>query len=76
MKKSAKIAMYLDYTNECGVRRWRYITTVWGDHIDLESHYWYLRDDNNRIICCGNLSELHGDGTDEFDVKFRNAVRY
>ena len=76
MKKSVKIGMYLDYTNECGVRRWNYITTVWGDHIDFERRQWYLRDADNSMICCGNISELHGDGTDEFDVKFKNVVCY
>ena len=73
MKKSVKIGMYLDCTNEWGSRRWNYITTVWGDHIDFERHHWYLLDANNEMICCGNVSELHGDGTDEFDVKFKNV---
>lgn len=26
------------------------------------------------LVCCGNISELHGDGTDDFDVKFKNVV--
>ena len=76
MKKSVKIEIYLDYTNEFGVRRWNYITTVWGERIDFERYHWYLRDSDNRIICCGNVSELHGDGTDDFDIKFKNVVCY
>lgn len=76
MKKTIKICMYFDYTNEFGVRSWHYITTVWGDHIDFDRYCWYLRDSDNRMICCGNVSELHGDGTDEFDVKFKNVVCY
>ncbi len=75
MKKTVKIEMYLDVTDERGVHRWNYVCSVWGDHIEFERFRWYLRSDN-RIVCCGNVSELHGDGTDEFDVKFKNVVCY
>lgn len=30
MKKSVKIEMYLDCTNEWGDRRWNYVCSVWG----------------------------------------------
>lgn len=76
MKKTVKIEMYLDCTNEWGDRRWNYVCSVWGDHIEFERSRWYLRDAENRMVCCGDISELHGDGTDEFDVKFKNVVCY
>lgn len=74
MKKSVKIEMYLDCTTEWGDRRWNYVCTMWGDHIEFGRFHWYLRDVDNRMICCGNVAELHGDGTDEYDVKFKNVV--
>lgn len=76
MKKTVKIEMYLDCTTEFGVRRWNYVCSVWGDHIEFGPYRWYLRDVDNRLVCCGNISELHGDGTDEYDVKFKNVVCY
>lgn len=76
MKKTVKIEMYLDFTDEWGVRRWNYVITVWGDHLELVGYRWYLRDVDNRLVCCGNISDLHGDGTDEYDVKFKNVVCY
>lgn len=76
MKKTVKIEMYLDCTNEFGVRSFNYVCSVWGDHIEFERTRWYLRDANNSMICCGNVSELHGDGTNDFDVKFKNVVSY
>ena len=74
MKKTVKIEMYLDCTAEWGDRRWNYVTSVWGERIEFDRSRWYLRDADNRAICCGNVAELHGDGTDEFDVKFKNVV--
>lgn len=76
MKKTVKIDMYLDCTTEFGDRRWNYVCTVWGDHIEFGSHCWNLRDADGRLVCCGETSELHGDGADEFDVKFKNVVCY
>jgi hypothetical protein len=76
MKKTVKIEMYLDCTNEWGDRRWNYVCSVWGDHIEFDSSSWYLRDAENRLVCCGNLSELHGAGSYEFGVKFMNVVCY
>lgn len=76
MKKIVKIDMYLDCTNEWGDRRWNYVCTVWGDHIEFVRYRWYLRDADNGVVCCGNVDELHGDGTDDFDVKFKNVVCY
>lgn len=76
MKKTVKIEMYLDCTNEWGDRHWNYVCSVWGDHIEFDSSSWYLRDAENRLICCGNLSELHGAGRYEFGVKFMNVVCY
>lgn len=76
MKKGVKIGMYLDCTTEWGSRRRNYVCSVWGDHIEFERSRWYLRDTDNRLICCGNVSELYEDGTDEFDVKFNNVVCY
>lgn len=76
MKKSVKIEMYLDCTTECGNRRCNYVTTVWGACIEFDRSRWYLRDAENRMVCCGNISELHGDGTDDYDVKFKNVVCY
>lgn len=76
MKKTVKIEMYLDCTTECSERRWNYVCSVWGDHIEFGPHSWYLRDADGGLVCCGYLSELHGDGTDEFDVKFKNVVCY
>lgn len=74
MKKTVKIEIYLDCTTECGDRRWNYVTSVWGERIEFDHSSWYLRDADNRLICCGNVAELHGDGTDDFDVKFKNVV--
>ena len=76
MKKTVKIEMYLSCTAECGDSRWTYVTSEWGDHIEFSRYRWYLRDSDNRLVCCGNLDELHGNGTDEFDVKFKNVVCY
>lgn len=76
MKKTVKIEMYLDCTTEFGERRWNYVITVWGDHIEFLGRLWQLRDSDNRLICTGNISELHGDGTDDYDVKFKNVVCY
>ena len=76
MKKTVKIEMYFDCTNEFGVRSFNYVCSVWGDHIEFEHTRWYLRGANNSMICCGNVSELHGDGVDYFDVKFKNIVSY
>ena len=39
MKKTVKIEMYLDCTTEWGVRRWNYVCTVWGDHIEVCYEY-------------------------------------
>lgn len=74
MKKTVKIEMYLDCTNKYGDRCWNYVCSMWGDHIEFDNHRWYLRDVDNALICSGNISELHGNGTDEFDVKFKNVV--
>lgn len=76
MKKTVKIEMYLDCTNEWGDRRWNYVISVWGDHIRFDRSRWYLCDADNGLICCGNVSELHGCGTDERDVKFKNVICY
>lgn len=76
MKKSVKIEMYIEVITEGGVRRRIYGTTVWGDHIEFDGSRWYLRDSDNRMACCGNVAELHGDGVDNFDVKFKNVVCY
>lgn len=77
MKKTVKIEMYLDCTTEWGDRRWNYVCTVWGDHIEfLGSYRWSLRDADGRMVCCGEISELHGDGTDDYNVKFKNVVCY
>ena len=76
MKKTVKIVMYLDCTNKRGDRHWNYVCSVWGDHIEFDHSRWYLRGADNSLICCGNVVELHGDGTDDFDVKFKNVVRY
>ncbi len=74
MKKTVKIDMYYDCTNEWGERRWNYVCSMWGNYIEFDTYRWYLRDVDNSLICSGYISELHGDGTDEFDVKFKNVV--
>lgn len=76
MKKTVKIEMYLDCTTEFGDRHWNYVTSVWGNYIEFLGARWYLRDSDNHLICCGNISELHGDGTDDYDIKFKNVVCY
>lgn len=76
MKKIVKIEMYLDCTNEWGDSRWNYVTSVWGDYIEFVDELWYLRDSDNHLVCCGLISELHGYGADEYEVKFKNAVSY
>ena len=76
MKKTVKIEMYLDCTTEFGDRRWNYVITVWGNYIEFLGARWYLRDSDNHLVCCGNISELHGDGTDDYDIKFKNVVCY
>lgn len=76
MKKAVKIEFYLDCITECGAHCWNYVTTVWGDHIKFEGSRWYLCDSGNHLVCCGNVAELHGNGTDEFDTKFKNVVCY
>lgn len=74
MKKAVKIEMYYDCTDKYGVRRWNYVATVWGEHIEFVRSSWYLRDADNSLICSGNVADLHGDGTDDFDVKFKYVV--
>lgn len=76
MKKSVKIEVYIDCTTEFGDHRWNYVITVWGDHIEFGRSRWFLRDSDNNLVCSGDISELHGDGTDDFDVKFKNVVCY
>lgn len=76
MEKTVKIEMYLDCTNEWGERRWNYVTSVWGNYIEFLGGSWYLRDSDNHLVCYGNISELHGDGTDDYDVKFKNVICY
>lgn len=76
MKKTVKIKMYLDCTDEWGDRRWNYVTTVWGDRIEFGTRCWYMRDVDDRVICCGSISKLHGDGTDDSNIKFKYVVRY
>lgn len=76
MKKTVKIEMYHDCFTSCGDRRWNYVISVWGDHIEFSNGRWFLRDSDNSLVCCGNVAELHGDGTDDFDVKFKYAVCY
>lgn len=76
MKKTVKIELYLDSFTEWGERRWNYVCSVWGDHIEFDSSSWYLRDAENRMICCGNLSELHGAGTYEYGIKYKSVVCY
>lgn len=76
MKKTVKIDMYLDCTTEWGDRRWNYVCTVWGDHIEFDNTRWYLRDAENRLVSWGNLSELHGAGSYDFGVQFMNVVCY
>ena len=76
MKKTVKISMYLDCTNEYGIHNLHYVCSVWGDRIEFVGARWYLRDSDNRMICCGDVNELHDDGTDDFDVKFNNVVCY
>ena len=75
MKKTVKISMYLDCTNEYGIHNLHYVCSVWGDRLEFVGHRWYLRDSYNMTICCGDVIELHSDGTDEFDVKY-NVVCY
>lgn len=76
MKKTVKIEMYIDCTTEFGTRRWNYVTSVWGNELEFLGGRWFLRDSDKHLVCCGNISELHGDGTDRYDVKFKNVVRY
>lgn len=76
MKKTVKIEMYHDCFTSWGGRRWNYAISVWGDHIEFDGGRWYLRDSDNCLVCCGNVAELHGDGTDDFDVKFKYVVCY
>lgn len=76
MKKTVKIEMYFDVVGEFGLRHWNYVCSVWGDHIELERGRWYLRAVDDSLISVGNISELHGNGRDDFDYKFVNVVRY
>lgn len=76
MKKNVKIEMYYDCTDEWGVRHWNYVCSMWGDHIEFDQFRWYLFDSADSMICCGNISELHGIGSDDFDVKLKSVVRY
>lgn len=75
MKKGIKIEMYLDATNEYGVRTWNYVCSIWGDSIEFDRGRWYLRDANDSLVSVGNVSELHGDGYDDYDYKCINVVR-
>ena len=76
MEKTVKIEMYFAGTDEWGNYSWSYVCSVWGDHIEIGRFRWYLMDGNNAMICCGNVSELHGEGTDGLYVKFKNVVCY
>ena len=76
MKKNVKIDMYLDCTTEWGDRRWNYVCSIWGDYIEFDRDRWYLRADNGSLVSCGDVSELHGNGYDDFDYKLINVIRY
>lgn len=76
MKKTVKIEMYLDCTTEWGDRRWNYVCTIWGDSIEFDRGRWYLRDANRSLVSCGNVSELHGNGHDDFDYKLINVIKF
>ena len=75
MKKGIKIEMYLDAVNEYGYRNWNYVCSVWGDSIDLDRGRWYLRSANGSLVSVGNVSELHGNGYDDYDYKLINVVK-
>ena len=76
MKKGIKIEMYLDAVNEYGYRNWNYVCSIWGDSIEFDCGRWYLRAANGSIVSVGNVSELHGNGYDDFDYKLINVIRY
>lgn len=75
-KKTVKIEMYLDAVNEFGDRNWTYVCSIWGDSIEFVGGRWYLRAANGSLVSVGNVSELHGNGYDDFDYKFINVIRY
>ena len=75
-KKTVKIEMYLDAVNEFGDRNWSYVCSIWGDSIEFVGGRWYLRAANGSLVSVGNVSELHGNGYDDFDYKFINVIRY
>ena len=75
MKKGIKIEMYLDAVNEYGGRNWNYVCSIWGDSIEFDRGRWHLRAANGFLVSVGNVSELHGNGYDEFEYKLINVVR-
>lgn len=76
MKKGIKIEMYLDAVNEYGNRNWNYVCSIWGDSIEFDRGRWHLRDANGSLVSVGNVSDLHGNGYDDFDYNFINVVRF
>lgn len=76
MKKGIKIEMYLDAVNEYGDRNWNYVCSIWGASIEFDRGRWYLRAANGSLVSVGNVTELHGNGHDDFDYKFINVVKF
>lgn len=74
--KSVAIEMYADGYDMFGTKRMIYITTVWGTKIVMDGTRWSLRDSSGHVIAVGNISELHGQGQDNNEIKYKNVVSY
>ncbi len=74
--KSIAIEMYADSYDMFGTKRVVYVTTVWGTAIRMSGTRWSLRDSSGHVIAVGNISELHGQGQDMNDIKFKCVISY
>lgn len=70
------IANYLVTHNEFGDRRAVYVSSTWGNSIDFDGNRWRLRDKCGYVISVGNVAELHGCGSDDYEISLKNIVCY
>lgn len=70
------IANYLLTYNEFGDCRAVYVSSAWGHSIEFDGDRWHLRDKCGYPVSVGNIAELHGAGSNDYEVNFKNIVCY
>lgn len=74
--KTVEIQMFVECYDVLGYKRAIYVTTVWGARIDINGGRWALCSSDGNVVVVGNVSELHGQGQDEMNIKFKSIVCY